>query len=104
VFPPLVVNTSLGFLLFTTHSFLSLSLSRLSFFQRRRVESFNLDFEPRHKAADLDDDPDPPITLSALLQGLTIVPHHPTLLSAIAGAGAGALQGIAFTPVENVVR
>ncbi len=29
---------------------------------------------------------------------------HPTALSALAGVGAGVLQGVAFTPVDNVVK
>jgi hypothetical protein len=29
---------------------------------------------------------------------------HPTLLSALAGAGAGAIQGVAFAPIENAVK
>lgn len=29
---------------------------------------------------------------------------HPTLLSMIAGMGAGVIQGVAFTPVENAVK
>jgi len=44
------------------------------------------------------------ITLETLLRGPHIIPRHPTLLSAIAGAGAGLVQGMAFTPVENLVR
>jgi len=44
------------------------------------------------------------ITLQTLLQGPSFVPRHPTVVSAIAGAGAGVLQGMAFTPIENVVR
>lgn len=44
------------------------------------------------------------LTLQTLLQGPSFVPKHPTLLSAIAGAGAGVIQGMAFTPIENIVR
>lgn len=44
------------------------------------------------------------ITLETLLTGPHIIPRHPTLLSALAGAGAGLVQGLAFTPVENLVR
>jgi hypothetical protein len=29
---------------------------------------------------------------------------HPTLLSAFAGAAAGAIQGVAFAPIENAVK
>ena len=44
------------------------------------------------------------ITLETLLTGPHIIPRHPTLLSGLAGAGAGLVQGLAFTPVENFVR
>ena len=29
---------------------------------------------------------------------------HPTLMNALAGAGAGAIQGVAFAPIENAVK
>jgi hypothetical protein len=51
--------------------------------------------------------PEPPeeeITLETIIRGPKTVPAHPTLLAAIAGAGAGVIQGMAFTPIENVVR
>ena len=44
------------------------------------------------------------INLQSLIQGPSSIPRHPTLLSAFAGAGAGLLQGVAFTPIENIVR
>nr|XP_019014366.1 uncharacterized protein I206_00448 [Kwoniella pini CBS 10737]OCF53147.1 hypothetical protein I206_00448 [Kwoniella pini CBS 10737] len=90
ILPPLIVNTTMGFLLFTSHSFFSLSLAKLSFFQRKDITEDTSDEEE--------------ISLDTLLRGPSIIPNHPTLLSAIAGAGAGLVQGAAFTPVENVVR
>lgn len=92
--PPLIVNTSLGFLLFTSHSFFSLSLAKLPFFQQEATDG-------KVRTADHDEEE---ITLENLLRGPMIVPRHPTLLSALSGAGAGIVQGFAFTPVENVVR
>lgn len=53
---------------------------------------------------DEEEEDEEPITLETLLTGPHIIPRHPTLLSAIAGAGAGLVQGLAFTPVENLVR
>lgn len=79
--PPLVVNTSLGFLLFTSHSFFSLVLAKLPYFHGTEQ-----------------------VNMHNLLAGPSAVPDHPTLLSGIAGAGAGIVQGFAFTPVENMVR
>jgi hypothetical protein len=101
VLPPLVINTTLGFLLFTSHSFFALSLARLPFFQKQRpggTANPPLDFEPNTTETEKS------ITLESLLQGPKVIPRHPTLLSALAGAGAGIVQGIAFTPIENVVR
>ena len=113
--PPLVINTTLGFLLFTSHSFFSLSLARLPFFQRPHQPQSSspenlrqtLDgVQPSDSATvpDEDEEEEEPINFHTLLTGPTIVPNHATLLSGIAGAGAGIVQGIAFTPVENVVR
>ncbi|WVF66314.1 hypothetical protein IAT40_001054 [Kwoniella sp. CBS 6097] len=126
IIPPLLVNTTMGFLLFTSHSFFSLSLARLPFFQHHRIQddsdtlaaagsedgngvvSGTADV-PRYrtpfggiKAGDESEEEE--ISLDTLLRGPTIIPNHPTILSAIAGAGAGLVQGAAFTPVENVVR
>ena len=44
------------------------------------------------------------INLQTLIQGPSIIPRHPTVLSAISGAAAGLVQGVAFTPIENIVR
>ncbi|EIW73170.1 hypothetical protein M231_07448 [Tremella mesenterica] len=110
--PPLMVNTILGFLLFTSHSFFSLSLARLPVFQRERhfndlkqSHSVSKDTSPKGSPMEGDDaEEEEKFDLETLLRGPTVVPRHPTLLSGIAGAGAGIAQGIAFTPVENIVR
>jgi len=101
ILPPLVVNTTLGFLLFTSHSFFALSLARLPFFQHVHSPDTreSISFEEESDDGDQED-----INLHTLLSGPTIIPLHPTLLSALSGAGAGLLQGLAFTPVENLVR
>lgn len=117
--PPLIVNTTLGFLLFTSHSFFALSLARLPFFHHEQhrlystsplfqsdpVQSRNSTSDPStsSNAPDNENNEDP-INLHTLITGPTIIPHHPTLLSGLAGAGAGIVQGLAFTPVENVVH
>lgn len=93
ILPPMLVNATLGFLLFTSHSLFTLGLSRLSFFQKK-VEM--------EDGTEIDEEED--INLETLIRGPSIIPSHPTILSAIAGAGAGLVQGVAFTPVENVVR
>ncbi|BEI90390.1 uncharacterized protein CcaverHIS019_0304600 [Cutaneotrichosporon cavernicola] len=117
--PPLLVNTTLGFLLFSSHSFFSLALARVPYFQRGiecdpEDENDLINFTRlRDPLGDIDGDygdkvegtPDEEeITLENVLRGPKIIPKHPTLLSAIAGAGAGVIQGAAFTPIENVVR
>ncbi|WWC57960.1 uncharacterized protein I303_100495 [Kwoniella dejecticola CBS 10117] len=118
ILPPLIVNTTMGFLLFTSHSFFSLSLAKIAFFQKPKHADGELDelhdiaryhapltlsgARKDTSARGLSDEEE--ISLDTLLRGPSIIPNHPTLLSAIAGAGAGLLQGAAFTPVENVVR
>lgn len=130
--PPLIVNTTLGFLLFSSHSLLSLYLARLPYFQRRVVQvddtvvveskkpdltldDFIDDLLSRDIFGAVDGDygqatpgaPEPAeeeITLETIIRGPKTVPAHPTLLAAIAGAGAGIIQGMAFTPIENIVR
>ncbi|WWC85677.1 uncharacterized protein L201_000543 [Kwoniella dendrophila CBS 6074] len=131
ILPPLIVNTTMGFLLFTSHSFFSLSLAKLPFFQNHTTSNSNDDFgesidgietkNPNsskdnvaryHAPLDIygrkkqlrNEEEEEEINLDTLLRGPSIIPNHPTLLSAIAGAGAGLVQGAAFTPVENVVR
>ncbi|OCF33149.1 hypothetical protein I317_02387 [Kwoniella heveanensis CBS 569] len=98
IIPPLLVNTTMGFLLFTSHSFFSLSLARLPFFQHHRLP------DDKDSSKEANDAEEEEISLDTLLRGPTVIPNHPTILSAIAGAGAGLVQGAAFTPVENVVR
>lgn len=99
ILPPLVINTTLGFLLFTSHSFFALTLARLPFFRHPHHESVD------SLRATLDDvAEEEEINLHTLLSGPTVIPAHPTLLSAVSGGMAGLVQGIAFTPIENVVR
>ena len=76
--PPMMVNTTLGFLLFTSHSFFALSLARLEWFAGREE-----------------------VNLHSVVEGPKTVPKHSTLLSGLAGAGAGVVQGIAFVPVDR---
>ncbi|KAK8844625.1 hypothetical protein IAR55_006472 [Kwoniella newhampshirensis] len=116
--PPMMVNATLGFLLFTSHSLLSLGLARLQFFQRKddqeegdEKESLLVDHETAGEEYPLTraegeraGAKEEKITLETLMRGPSVIPNHPTLLSALAGAGAGLVQGAAFTPVENVVR
>lgn len=102
IIPPLAINTTLGFLLFTSHSVFALGLARIPFFQHHHphtpvlVDHENVD--------EVEEEEEEEITIETLLRGPHIIPRHPTLLSAIAGAGAGLVQGMAFTPVENLVR
>lgn len=118
--PPLVVNTTLGFLLFSSHSLFSLWLARIPYFQRGAEcdpedEDDLINFQKlRDPLGSLDgdygdvipgaSDEEEEITFENIIRGPKIIPKHPTLLSAIAGAGAGVIQGVAFTPIENVVR
>jgi hypothetical protein len=104
VLPPLLINTTLGFILFTSHSVFALSLARLPFF---RHESEPVDGHFRTYATQTPspgEDQEETINIHTIISGPTIIPRHPTLLSALSGAGAGMVQGMAFTPIENVVR
>ncbi len=119
--PPLAINTTLGFLLFSSHSLFSLALARLPVFRRhldnpvaemtgtnpgRHVLRHGQRIAPDDDFANVEeqDYEEHHLTLQTLLQGPSFIPRHPTILSAIAGAGAGIIQGIAFTPIENIVR
>lgn len=108
IIPPLAINTTLGFLLFTSHSMFALSLAKLPFFQHKHPgeDSRLVDHEGSMTtgASQQQQGLDEEITLETLLTGPHIIPRHPTLLSAIAGGGAGLVQGLAFTPMENLVR
>ncbi|WWD05971.1 hypothetical protein V865_004056 [Kwoniella europaea PYCC6329] len=110
ILPPLLVNTTMGFLLFTSHSFFSLSLAKLSFFQKPKEVGvdkarYHAPLNPSSDTSkEVEEGEEEEINLDTLLRGPSIIPNHPTLLSGIAGAGAGLVQGAAFTPVENVVR
>lgn len=114
--PPLIVNTTLGFLLFSSHSLISLWIARLPYFQRGEnpTEAEDPLYIERDWLGHIDGDfgdhiPGVPeeeeeITLETIIRGPRAIPKHPTVLSAIAGAGAGVIQGMLFTPIENVVR
>lgn len=106
IIPPLAINTTLGFLLFTSHSVFALGLARIPFFQHHHHHDTTpslIDHEST-QVEEEEEDEEEEITLETLLTGPHIIPRHPTLLSALAGAGAGLVQGMAFTPVENLVR
>ena len=104
IIPPLAINTTLGFLLFTSHSIFALGLARIPFFQHHHHIEQTPALSDREAVDNIDEEEEEEITLETLLRGPHIIPRHPTLLSAIAGAGAGLVQGMAFTPVENLVR
>jgi hypothetical protein len=104
IIPPLAINTTLGFLLFTSHSVFALGLARIPFFQHHHHAPASIDQESIDNVQEEEEEEEEEITLETLLRGPHIIPRHPTLLSAIAGAGAGLVQGMAFTPVENLVR
>jgi hypothetical protein len=104
IIPPLAINTTLGFLLFTSHSVFALGLARIPFFQHHHHAPALIDHESIDNVKEEEEEEEEEITLETLLRGPHIIPRHPTLLSAIAGAGAGLVQGMAFTPVENLVR
>ncbi|ODO06479.1 hypothetical protein L198_01711 [Cryptococcus wingfieldii CBS 7118] len=97
ILPPMLVNATLGFLLFTSHSLFSLGLAKLDWFQRK-VEVEN------EKGEMIVEEQEEELNLETLIRGPSVIPNHPTVLSAVAGAGAGLIQGMAFTPVDNVVR
>jgi hypothetical protein len=104
IIPPLAINTTLGFLLFTSHSIFALALARIPFFQHHHHAPALIDHESIDNVQEEEEEEEEEITLETLLRGPNIIPRHPTLLSAVAGAGAGLVQGMAFTPVENLVR
>jgi len=104
IIPPLAINTTLGFLLFTSHSVFALALARIPFFQHHHHQTPALIGHESVDNIQEEEEEEEEITLETLLRGPHIIPRHPTLLSAIAGAGAGLVQGMAFTPVENLVR
>lgn len=128
ILPPLMINTALGTILFTSHSFFCYVLSRLDCFAPTET-SVSLgpqamtDGQPivqwgatataewakiaegrdgRHDAG--------PEWLSfgaedqiMFMEAIHRLPH-PTLMSAVAGAAAGVLQAVIFAPIENAVK
>lgn len=106
ILPPLVLNTCLGALLFESHAILSYWLSKLSFFAPRPRS----DGVITNSLSDEDGLEEMPEWKSfgaehtiMFMESLHKLPH-PTIMAMIAGMGAGAIQGVAFTPVENAVR
>jgi hypothetical protein len=91
-------------LLFTSHSVFALGLARIPFFQHHHHPPTTSTLVDHEDPRDDEEEEEEEITLETLLTGPHIIPRHPTLLSALAGAGAGLVQGMAFTPVENLVR
>lgn len=78
--PPLVLNTALTTLLFTTHSLLSSLFTHQVAFFAPPPPSPDLPDHHHHQSA------------------------HPTLLAAVAGAGAGVAQSTLALPIEKLVR
>lgn len=140
IMPPLLINTLLGTLLFTSHSYFCYVLSRLPFFapkpsstplkpsQRSLLESFDDLTNQANRMNDAangrvynasgggfgleggEENGEGPSWMSfgaedqiMFMESIHRLPH-PTLLSALAGAGAGVLQGVAFAPIENAVK
>jgi hypothetical protein len=121
ILPPLMINTALGTILFTSHSFFCYVLSRLDFFAPTESP---VSLDPR-TATDgksvAGDSPDwvkgeeerhdgGPEWLSfgaedqiMFMEAIHRLPH-PTLMSAAAGAAAGVLQAVIFAPIENAVK
>lgn len=137
----MLINTALGTLLFTSHSYFCYLLSRLDFFAPKALPHPRLDLESDEAETSLFDrwaslakrgqalssiqDPSGsqqvstddrgeedsgPVWLSfnaedqiTFMESIHRLPH-PTLLSALAGAAAGAIQGVAFAPIENAVK
>lgn len=99
--------------MFSSHSLFSLYLAKLPFFNRHyhdpddplaRDPLGEIDGDFGQPDATPEDEMDEEISLENIIRGPRSIPKHPTLLSAIAGAGAGIIQGLAFTPIENFVR
>lgn len=140
ILPPLLINTALGTLLFTSHSYFCYLISRLDFFAPKPLLHQDLAKDDLHEQSLLKqwtaltkrgetltsipasdavppgspegdgEDEAGPVWLSfgaedqiSFMESIHRLPH-PTLLSALAGAGAGAIQGVAFAPIENAVK
>ncbi|CED82172.1 Mitochondrial carrier domain [Phaffia rhodozyma] len=101
IIPPLFFNTILTTLLFTTHSVISSLLSALPFFRPPERTSGS---EPTGFLSETDSEPDTtiPVYLSLLTHNLHAT-VHPTLLSFLAGAGAGVAQSTLAIPLDKVI-
>lgn len=128
ILPPLMINTALGTILFTSHSFFCYVLSRLEFFAPTET-SVSLGplvaddgrsiLQPSATTAagwtkvaegrDESHDAGPEwLSFGAedqimFMEAIHRLPH-PTLMSAVAGAAAGVLQAVIFAPIENAVK
>ncbi|KAJ9096812.1 hypothetical protein QFC21_005083 [Naganishia friedmannii] len=122
IVPPLLINTALGTLLFTSHSFFCYLLSRVDFFAPRESHTEVLvtpDSDGKYPPSDQshtsrssanDAHEGGPEWLSfgveeqmMFMEAIHKLPH-PTLMSAVAGAAAGCIQGVLFAPIENAVK
>lgn len=105
ILPPLALNTFLGALLFSSHTYFCYLLSYLPIFAPRPTKSTNSigGIAIPHKADHLEWTSFGAEDTIMFMESLHKLPH-PTLLSFIAGMGAGVIQGVAFTPVENAVK
>lgn len=122
IVPPLLINTALGTLLFTSHSFFCYLLSRIEFFAPKESHTETLlhpDSDAKHTVPNQLNTSDSstddaheggPEWLSfgveeqiMFMEAIHKLPH-PTLMSALAGAAAGCIQGVLFAPIENAVK
>lgn len=126
-----MINTALGTILFTSHSFFCYLLSRLDYFapteaqaeislvrksddtplsgrQRDALASAIQTGGEEQQHADSQDGGPEWFSFGAedqimFMEAIHKLPH-PTLMSAVAGAAAGVLQAIIFAPIENAVK
>lgn len=124
-----MINTALGTILFTSHSFFCYLLSRLDYFAPRESQAeISLDLktpggsplserqreavasaiQKREEEANLHEGVPEWFSFGAedqimFMEAIHRLPH-PTLMSAAAGAAAGVLQAIIFAPIENAVK
>jgi hypothetical protein len=128
ILPPLMINTALGTILFTSHSFFCYLLSKLDYFAPRET-STTIPLDPgtlphlsgderkavtsaiengQESEADHQDGVPEWFSFGAedqimFMEAIHRLPH-PTLMSAVAGAAAGVLQAVIFAPIENAVK
>lgn len=127
ILPPLMINTALGTILFTSHSFFCYVLSRLDFFAPTETSvslgpritkdgqtisqtdaSTTADWSKIAEEHERHDGGPEWLSFGAedqimFMEAIHRLPH-PTLMSAAAGAAAGVLQAVIFAPIENAVK